>query len=261
MKKLVTICAVVVMLCTSALTQAATLYVQDIILSIPPPTTFYTYSSGSGSLSLSNISVGPPVLILEGLTGNGGYTISSPTVTISSSLVQDTSSGGLASGNFQGGGTLTIAGTLKYNNVAITPAGTNLIVATMASQPWSLGELTGTPIILDSSIYFVPTAQGLGLGIANGSGDTLKINNFRADFTFMFVTPNPSVLNTDQSLAGMANSIQIVAAASEPSPCMFVLAGDLNDDCTVDFYDFAIMAANWLIDCDTNPSDPACAPK
>jgi hypothetical protein len=164
----------------------------------------------------------------------------------------------------------------------------------MASQAWSLEELTGTPIILDSSIYFVPTAQGLGLGIANGSGDTLKINNFRADFSFLFVTPNPSVLNTDQSLAGRANSIQIVAAASEPSPCMFVLAGDLNGDCRVDFkdlailvnqwlqspgspsadiapspsgdgrvnfQDFAVMAANWLIDCDTNPSDPACVPK
>jgi hypothetical protein len=43
--------------------------------------------------------------------------------------------------------------------------------------------------------------------------------------------------------------------------CLFNLAGDLNNDCKVDFRDFAVMAANWLIDCDTNPSDPACVPK
>jgi hypothetical protein len=43
--------------------------------------------------------------------------------------------------------------------------------------------------------------------------------------------------------------------------CLFNLAGDLNDDCKVDFGDFAIMVENWLIDCCTNPSDPACVPK
>jgi len=30
--------------------------------------------------------------------------------------------------------------------------------------------------------------------------------------------------------------------------CQYVLGGDLNDDCKVDFYDFAIMAEKWLID-------------
>jgi hypothetical protein len=40
-----------------------------------------------------------------------------------------------------------------------------------------------------------------------------------------------------------------------------VLAGDLNNDCKVDFSDLAIMASHWLIDCDLNPSDPACIPK
>jgi len=78
-------------------------------------------------------------------------------------------------------------------------------------------------------------------------------------------------------------------------PCMFVLAGDINDNCKVDFYDFALfatewlaegcdepdwcggadfdlsgdvtlidldeLAQNWLIDCQANPSNPACVPK
>jgi predicted RNase H-related nuclease YkuK (DUF458 family) len=43
--------------------------------------------------------------------------------------------------------------------------------------------------------------------------------------------------------------------------CQYVLLGDVNSDCKVDFYDFALMAANWLIDCNINPSDPACIPK
>jgi hypothetical protein len=38
-------------------------------------------------------------------------------------------------------------------------------------------------------------------------------------------------------------------------------AGDLNDDCKVDFYDFATMTTDWLIDCDLTPENPACVPK
>ena len=44
-------------------------------------------------------------------------------------------------------------------------------------------------------------------------------------------------------------------------PCLYILAGDLNDDCKVDFADFAVMAANWLVDCGAVPTDPACVPK
>jgi hypothetical protein len=43
--------------------------------------------------------------------------------------------------------------------------------------------------------------------------------------------------------------------------CEYVLTGDLNDDCKVDFYDFKILADNWLIDCNLNPENPACVPK
>jgi len=43
--------------------------------------------------------------------------------------------------------------------------------------------------------------------------------------------------------------------------CRYVLHGDLNDDCEVDFDDFALMAENWLIDCHTAPLNPACVPK
>ncbi len=53
-----------------------------------------------------------------------------------------------------------------------------------------------------------------------------------------------------------------VAVLLNPEPlhasCHFKLAGDLNNDCRVDLQDIAILAANWLVDCDVNPSHPSC---
>lgn len=43
--------------------------------------------------------------------------------------------------------------------------------------------------------------------------------------------------------------------------CEYELTGDLNDDCKVDFSDFALMASHWLIDCNLNPESPVCVPK
>jgi hypothetical protein len=40
--------------------------------------------------------------------------------------------------------------------------------------------------------------------------------------------------------------------------CSYELEGDVNDDCVVDLLDVASMAGNWLVNCNTNPSDPAC---
>ena len=43
--------------------------------------------------------------------------------------------------------------------------------------------------------------------------------------------------------------------------CGYMLAGDLNNDCRVDFSDIEILVTNWLIDCNLDPSNPACIPK
>ena len=43
--------------------------------------------------------------------------------------------------------------------------------------------------------------------------------------------------------------------------CLYELKGDVDNDCNVDFLDFAVLADNWLIDCDLTPGDPACIPK
>jgi hypothetical protein len=64
------------------------------------------------------------------------------------------------------------------------------------------------------------------------------------------------------------DSRQNAAAGNRPRleiryepPCPFELPGDINGDCIVDAFDFAIMASNWLINCQTLPLDPACIPK
>ncbi len=40
--------------------------------------------------------------------------------------------------------------------------------------------------------------------------------------------------------------------------CQSAPISDLNGDCRSDLLDFAIFAANWLIDCNYEPSDPGC---
>lgn len=51
-----------------------------------------------------------------------------------------------------------------------------------------------------------------------------------------------------------------VTSAAESNDCAYVVEGDLNSDCRVDFRDFALFAANWLVDCNSQPLDPACKP-
>jgi hypothetical protein len=63
-------------------------------------------------------------------------------------------------------------------------------------------------------------------------------------------------LKEDGSIvAGGYNSLAL------KNDCLYILAGDLNNDCNVGFPDFSSMAANWFIDCHTDPNNPACIPK
>ena len=40
--------------------------------------------------------------------------------------------------------------------------------------------------------------------------------------------------------------------------CQYNLPGDLNEDCKINFVDFALMAENWLVDCNVTPGHPSC---
>ncbi|MBC8379524.1 MAG: hypothetical protein H8E62_10140 [Planctomycetes bacterium] len=43
-----------------------------------------------------------------------------------------------------------------------------------------------------------------------------------------------------------------------PTPCPYEIAGDLDNNCRVNLADVALLAANWLVDCIDDPTDPAC---
>ncbi len=43
--------------------------------------------------------------------------------------------------------------------------------------------------------------------------------------------------------------------------CSYRIIGDLNNDCRIDMQDYAIIAMNWMVDCNVNPLDTACIPK
>jgi hypothetical protein len=53
--------------------------------------------------------------------------------------------------------------------------------------------------------------------------------------------------------------VYLIKLSSES--CQYMLFGDFNDDCKVDFFDFALMAENWLINCNLEPDNPECIPK
>ena len=42
--------------------------------------------------------------------------------------------------------------------------------------------------------------------------------------------------------------------------CQYRLPGDLDGNCRIDIRDFAIIASNWLMNCDENPPDYRCVP-
>jgi len=67
------------------------------------------------------------------------------------------------------------------------------------------------------------------------------------------------IAGTTESFGAGDLDVYLIKLSAEV--CQYVLFGDFNNDCKIDFYDFALMAANWLIDCNINPSDPACKPK
>lgn len=52
----------------------------------------------------------------------------------------------------------------------------------------------------------------------------------------------------------LSSGIQLLAS------CNYRPTGDINEDCEVNILDFALLAANWLINCNDSPENPACFP-
>ena len=63
---------------------------------------------------------------------------------------------------------------------------------------------------------------------------------------------NPPTRTDDDWLGG------IFLVRMPNADCTYLLDGDLNRDCRVDFKDFSILAAKWLLNCNDTPLDPSC---
>ncbi len=215
---IVAICTLAVLfLCAGA--NAAVLYVSDIQISNPG--TFYSYASGTGTLNLNSAVTG-----LFKLTGESyNYSLTNASISMSSALVQDTSTGGYASGLFSGGQTITITGTIKYTPTNTTVYTGTILAATMcidSSCEWILTESTSGAI--NGNVNFTPsTTVGLGNGITFGS-DVLKIGNFRSDFAFKGLLSNPTKFAATQTLRGVASTIQMTAIPEPTSIAIFVVS-------------------------------------
>jgi hypothetical protein len=136
-----------------------------------------------------------------------------------------------------------------YRDSSAGPSSNVLGCAWAISSPYYNSPLRGASItnfVLNGSEFSGTLVSDGGIHWPH-SPDTANLTLYDYQDTFRFV--------------GSMNDGSLIVYANTVSDCMFILAGDLNDDCKVDFQDFAVMAENWLIDCQAYPSDPACVPK
>ena len=86
-------------------------------------------------------------------------------------------------------------------------------------------------------------------------------NDFGLDLTGWVLSSAEGISDDGLTIVGYGINPSGYDEAWIATLCVYVLAGDMNDDCKVDLLDIALMANNWLIDCDQAPLDPACIPK
>ncbi|OQA04366.1 MAG: hypothetical protein BWY69_00006 [Planctomycetes bacterium ADurb.Bin401] len=140
------------------------------------------------------------------------------------------------------------------------------------SIPHMVAELDkGGPAVLPgilASMWRSPQGN-LGLAMTNitGSAQTVSIKidlneyNFQNQTGYQLYDKMTDVLvasSSDRNFEFNLNIDSLDARVFEFSgaTCEFPLLSDLDGDCEVNFYDFALLAETWLI-C-TNPSDPNC---
>jgi len=140
-----------------------------------------------------------------------------------------------------------------------TGAGNNLDLGTLGgrdSWAWSIndvGQIVGEAEDTEGNYratLFDPT----------GAGNNIDLN-ILIDPASGWMLISASDINNSGWIVGQGINPQGESHAFLLVPCRYKLAGDLNDDCKVDFADFALMAANWLVDCREDPTNPACVPK
>jgi len=157
-----------------------------------------------------------------------------------------------------------------------TGAGNNLDLGTLGgrdSWAWSIndvGQIVGyqysSAISINNAGQIVGEAEDTEgnyratLFDPTGAGNNIDLN-ILIDPASGWMLISASDINNSGWIVGQGINPQGESHAFLLVPCRYKLAGDLNDDCKVDFADFALMAANWLVDCREDPTNPACVPK
>ena len=156
----------------------------------------------------------------------------------------------------------------NWNGETIPPEG-NDFVAIAAGESNSLALKSDGSIVSNIRNMPPPPVGNDFVAIAAG-GEAIKKQS-PSSFS-LALKSDGSIVGWGSNVAGVStppvgNDFVAIAAGHNHSmalkgkPCEHVLVGDLNDDCRVDFSDFALIASNWLIDCDLNPENPACVLK
>jgi len=130
----------------------------------------------------------------------------------------------------------------------------------------------------------VKNHQKIGDAVGNFTGVLDDVDQFGRSITYLGDLNNDGIgdiavgANQDDDGGGSSYSdrgaVWVLFLAYD---CPYTLEGDINVDCKVDYFDikeiadqwlspydfidFALMAKNWLIDCDMTPNDPACIPE
>lgn len=204
---------------------AGILFVEDIQLTLDSPVFYQGGSPGNFQLNSVGIVASNGLLRVGGAAGFD-YGITGTITVTSSALVNDNSVGGVASGDFAGGSTLTINGDLVDLSDSSVKASGILLEAVMDAGTWVLEEWI--PLDIRGNTVFNITGGALNSGVDIGGGDTLVINDFQSVFSFVtgFGAFGVDPVNFGEtSYSGVISNVQITAVP-EPSTLMLLsLAG------------------------------------
>ncbi len=184
-------------------------------------------------------------------------------------------------GDLPGGGFISKAYGVSADGSTVVGMGTS--VSGTEAFRWTssggmvgLGDLSGGGFFSEAYDVSADGSVVVGEGTSAASGNeafiwdningmrSLKdvlVNNFGLDLTGWKLEGARGISDDGVTIVGYGENPSGNTEAWIATLCEYHLAGDNNNDCKVNFFDLAIMAGNWLTNCNATPGDPECIPK